>query len=206
MLRVPRFRFRPGHADGLHLDLWHGGINIVRDGGSYSYADAVQNGFYQGAGGHSTVIFDERDQMPRVGRFLFGKWLFSNMRAPQKNDRLGEDTFEGAYTDWLGASHRRMVSFKESSLIVRDAVSGFKRQAVVNWRLCPGEWLLKGDRAESAAMLIEFSSDQPLEARLTESRESRFYLDEASLPVLQISLGAPGEVTTQFHFRQSQIS
>ena len=37
MLRYPRFRYRPGHADALHLDLWLGDRNILRDGGTYSY-------------------------------------------------------------------------------------------------------------------------------------------------------------------------
>ena len=43
MLRYPRFRYRPGHADALHLDLWLGDRNILRDGGTYSY-NADENG------------------------------------------------------------------------------------------------------------------------------------------------------------------
>ena len=35
MLRYPRFRFRPSQADVLHLDLWIGAENILRDGGSF---------------------------------------------------------------------------------------------------------------------------------------------------------------------------
>ncbi len=37
LVRFARFRFRPSHADCLHLDLWHGGQNILRDGGTFSY-------------------------------------------------------------------------------------------------------------------------------------------------------------------------
>ena len=37
LLRLPTYRFRPVHADPLHFDLWHGGVNLLRDGGSYAY-------------------------------------------------------------------------------------------------------------------------------------------------------------------------
>src|SRR5262249_18550451 len=36
-MRFPRFKFRPGHADALHLDLWVRGRNVLLDGGTYSY-------------------------------------------------------------------------------------------------------------------------------------------------------------------------
>ena len=34
--RYPRFRFRPSQADALQVDPWLGGINHLRDAGSYS--------------------------------------------------------------------------------------------------------------------------------------------------------------------------
>jgi hypothetical protein len=39
LLRAPTARFRPSHADALHVDLWWKGKNILRDGGTYAYAD-----------------------------------------------------------------------------------------------------------------------------------------------------------------------
>ena len=33
LLRYPRFRFRPSQADALHVDLWAGGDNHLRDAG-----------------------------------------------------------------------------------------------------------------------------------------------------------------------------
>jgi Heparinase II/III-like protein len=204
LLRIPRFTFRPGHADGLHLDVWHEGINVLRDSGSYSYADTGRNGFYSGTAAHSTVTFDNRDQMPRIGRFLFGKWLFARVQPVQADIAAGEDVFWGEYKDWQGASHRRQVSSTENHLTVCDAVSGFKHQAIVNWRLCPGPWRLEGNQLENGQMKIEFESSQPFEARLADSSESRFYLHEATLPVLQIVLNRPGSVTTKFYLKQSR--
>jgi Heparinase II/III-like protein/Heparinase II/III N-terminus len=203
LLRIPRFRFRPGHADGLHLDVWHQGENVVRDGGSFSYADLHRNSFYAGTGAHSTVVFDNRDQMPRIGRFLFGRWLYSNVPPAESDSASGEDKFWGEYRDWTGACHRRDVAFTGGSLSVSDAVSGFTHQAVVNWRLCPGEWAIAGNRAESEYMIIEFESSQPFEARLTETFESRYYLQETKLPALEIAIRQPGIVTTRMLFKKS---
>jgi Heparinase II/III-like protein len=203
LLRIPRFKFRPGHADGLHLDCWHRGINVLRDGGSFSYADSERNGFYSGTGAHSTVVFDGRDQMPRIGRFLFGRWLFSTVPPPKGESASGEDSFWGEYRDWAGAHHRRVVAFTGRGLRVSDTVSGFRQEAVVNWRLCPGDWTIAGNRAESGSVTIEFESTQPVDARLAETFESRCYLQETKLQALQITIRQPGTVTSRILFKQS---
>ncbi|HPB74801.1 MAG TPA: heparinase II/III-family protein, partial [Chromatiaceae bacterium] len=76
LLRYPRFRFRPSQADALHVDLWVKGQNLLRDAGSFSYNmgdDWLR--YFSGTAGHNTIQFDDRDQMPRLSRFLFGDWL-----------------------------------------------------------------------------------------------------------------------------------
>ncbi|MGH8021487.1 MAG: heparinase II/III domain-containing protein, partial [Opitutaceae bacterium] len=55
VMRYPRFRFRPGHADALHLDLWLSGENLLRDGGSYSYnSEAEWMSYFPGTASHNT--------------------------------------------------------------------------------------------------------------------------------------------------------
>ena len=76
VLRYPRFRFRPSQADALHFDLWLGDRNLLRDAGTFSYNDPeAREDFFAGTAAHNTVQFDDRDQMPRLGRFLFADWL-----------------------------------------------------------------------------------------------------------------------------------
>ena len=97
MLRYPRFRYRPGHADALHLDLWLGDRNILRDGGTYSYnAERKWLNYFSGTQSHNTMQFDDLDQMPRLGRFLFGDWL--------KTSSLEGTRQEGGATNF-GAGH-----------------------------------------------------------------------------------------------------
>ncbi len=67
-------RFRPAQADLLHLELWHGDTALLRDGGSGSYNPPAGCGWWTaalaGTAGHNTIMFDGREQMPRVSRFL----------------------------------------------------------------------------------------------------------------------------------------
>ena len=60
----------------MHVDLWLGGTNVLRDGGSYSYNISNEiTKYYNGVSSHNSIQFDDRDQMPVLGRFLFGSWL-----------------------------------------------------------------------------------------------------------------------------------
>ena len=34
---APQAPARPSQADALHLDLWHRGVNLLRDAGTFSY-------------------------------------------------------------------------------------------------------------------------------------------------------------------------
>ena len=70
-----RFHHRPSHADLLHVDVWWRGINVAQDAGTYSYnpSPLMRAGLEQTAF-HNTVSIDGRDQMTRVGRFLWLPW------------------------------------------------------------------------------------------------------------------------------------
>ena len=79
ILRYPKFRYRPGQSDALHIDLWFRGTNLLGDAGSYSYYSKPDlSEYFSGTIAHNTVQFDDRDQMPRLSRFLFGGWLKTN--------------------------------------------------------------------------------------------------------------------------------
>jgi hypothetical protein len=72
-LRASRFKFRPAHADQLHVDLWAYGENILRDAGTYQYnGDPPWDNPLSQTAVHNTVEIAGQDQMLRAGRFL---WL-----------------------------------------------------------------------------------------------------------------------------------
>ena len=79
LFRYPNYQFRPSHSDALHIDFWLRGQNLFRDSGTYGYfSKDISDSYFESTEAHNTVQFDYRDQMPRLGRFLYGKWIETN--------------------------------------------------------------------------------------------------------------------------------
>ena len=209
MMRYPRFRFRPGHADALHLDLWLGDRNILRDGGTYSYkAEQKWLNYFSGTQSHNTVQFDDRDQMPRLSRFLFGDWLkTSDLEDVQEED--GKTNFGAGYVCHKGTAHHRKISFSPNSLTVVDEVKGFNKKAELRWRLAPGEWELveeggsvKTRSQDFPGFVLSVSSDEPyVRCALKEGWESLHYFEKTPLPVLEIETAVSCRLTTEIRWK-----
>ena len=177
-------RFRPAHADLLHLDVWVGSVNLLRDGGSGSYnppADAAWRGVdLAAARSHNLITFDDAEPMPRVTRFLFACWPRARLLP------------EGAATrDARGMAHARAVTLARNGVRITDRIAGPFRHATLRWRLAPGDWRLAGDAAEGCGARIAISADAPLRLRLTEGWESPAYGTLAPVPVLEAMVAAP---------------
>ena len=209
MLRYPRFKFRPSHADVLHVDFWLGGENLLRDAGTFSYnTDANWQRYFGGTAGHNTVQFDDRDQMPRLGRFLFGNWLKASTLEPLREDAQASH-FGAGYRDSLGGMHRRKLSLHENHLQIVDHIGGFTRKAVLRWRLPPGDWHLSKTHAEHSnqgfslddrnGLALKVASTVPiLRCGIVDGWESRHYLQKTFVPVLEIEVSQRGVLTTDF--------
>lgn len=198
LLRAPNARFRPAHADALHLDLWWRGKNLLRDGGTYSYAGggAVSQELASVAG-HNTQEFDGRDQMPRLGRFLYGGWVRVAGEPAIATSGAGQ-SWAGSYTDVWGARHERVVTLGDDTLSVRDHVQGFNRSAVLRWRLAPGNWSPNETGCASTLGRLRVESSVPIHRMSLESGwESRHYLEKSAVPVLEVEVAqSPAVLTT----------
>lgn len=201
VLRFPRFRFRPSQADALHLDLWLGSRNILRDAGTFSYnADAFSLNYFPGTISHNTVQFDDRDQMPRLSRFLFGSWLKTSYLEPITKHDDGM-TCAAGYVDGHHAMHNRHIRLKEHSITVNDRIEGFRNRAVLRWRLEPGQWHADGNRLSNGRHVIEVCGSMPiLRFELVTGWESRYYFVKDSVPVLEIEVDQAGLLTTEYHW------
>lgn len=201
MMRFPRFRFRPSHADALHVDLWVDGENHLPDAGTYSYnADARWVAYFPGTASHNTIQFDSHDQMPRVGRFLFANWLETDHLEPVA-EHEGALSFAAGYTDAYGASHRRVIRVRPGRLTVEDAVSGSFRVATIRWRLSPGNWKVDAGGAEDAErrLSVRVNSTVDIERpRLVQGFQSTYYGRMTAAPVLEVDMHAPGAITTNY--------
>lgn len=112
--RCASFRHRPSHADLLHVDLWWRGINIALDPGTFSYNSPApwDNGLATTAN-HNVVTVDGRDQMDKVGRFLWLPWAQATARYDETS-RLGFFAYwEGEHNGYerleYPATHRRGI-------------------------------------------------------------------------------------------------
>lgn len=203
MLRYPRFRFRPSQADALHLDLWVGCVNLLRDAGSYSYnTDPVWLNYFGGTPSHNTVEFDGRDQMPRISRFLFGDWLETTdlEDVATANDVL---TFAAGYRDRQQARHLRRITLSESALQVEDQLAGFTSKAVLRWRLMPGSWRADGNRLVSGSHSLTVHGTMPIvRFELVKGWESRHYLEKTPCPVLEVEVRQPGTLNSNYRWAE----
>lgn len=201
VLRYPRFRFRPGQADALHLDLWHDGRNLLCDAGSFSYnVESEWLNYFPGTASHNTVQFDDRDQMPRLSRFLFGDWLRTcNLEPLARGD--GVVTCAAGYRDGKGATHNRHIVLGANSLQVRDDISGFTGKAILRWRLRPGGWVMDGNGVSNGTQRLSVAANVDIvRCELVEGWESRYYLEKTPLPVLEVEVATAGVLITEYHW------
>lgn len=202
LFRYPRFRFRPGHADALHVDLWLGGENILRDGGTFSYNTREPwQSYFPGVEAHNTIQFDQREPMPRISRFLFGEWLKTSNFEPLEVARGGQRVAAG-YRDYLGASHERRLNVLDGRLQIEDSIAGFAENAILRWRLKPGDWTLSGQAATLGGLKIEVQADAPISRmELVEGWESRYYHQKTPLPVLEVEVASAGRIVTDITWK-----
>lgn len=201
LLRYPRFRFRPSQADALHVDLWFQGRNLLRDAGTFSYnTEARWMNYFPGTASHNTVQFDDRDQMPRLSRFLFGGWLKTTVFKSLSRTSEGQ-TVTAGYKDRYNARHTRTVYLSTGLLRVTDEVTGFKEKAVLRWRLEPGDWEMTNGLLANGSHTIRVVGDIPIKrCELVQGWESRFYQDKQSVPVLEVEVNQPCILTTEYRW------
>ena len=196
VFKRPFFKFRPSHSDALHVDLWIGGKNILRDGWSYSYNTTTEkSSYYCGVASHNSIQFDSRDQMPKVGRFLFGSWL----KEIEFHCDSSKHSFmiSAAYRDYLDSFHKRELFISSNKVIVKDQYSGIKQNAQLKWRLNPNQFKFDSGISKKNEINIDITSRIITgDFNLSAEFESRFYLTESSLPVISNTLNRSGNFIT----------
>lgn len=199
-LRYPRFRFRPSQADLLHMDLWVDGLNLLRDAGTFSYnAEPETSGYFAGTASHNTVQFDGRDQMPRLGRFLFGAWPKARRVVFVSN---GETLrCAAAYTDHRGARHHREILLRSHGFTCTDTIDGRFDAAVLRWRLLPDAYRLENHRLSSNKMRLSINcNDSDIRISLTNACESRYYMHREQIQTLEIAFNHSCKIVTTGEF------
>lgn len=156
-IRCASFRDRPGQADMLHADLWWRGKNIACDAGTFSYnSPEPWNNPLAHTAYHNTVTVDDRDQMDRVGRFLWLPWLQGKVRCITRSSAGHLAYWEGSHDGYARLTspvdqRRGILQLgDESWLVVDHLVSSSSHSYRLHWLLPDMEhtWL------EAQGMLI----------------------------------------------------
>lgn len=199
VLRYPRFRFRPSQADALHLDFWNNGINLLRDAGTFSYNDD-RSEWFSSTAAHNTIEFDQRDQMPRLSRFLFGDWLEAEAVELVHSEGASVKA-AAAYTDGQGFRHHREITLSPNELTCRDSISGQFRTAHLRWRLPSCEWEQFGHtlRSSDCTIAIEINGSLVMPA-LETTLESRYYQHQSEISLLSVRVDRPSTLLTKVKF------
>jgi hypothetical protein len=117
MVVLKDYRTRPCHMDGLHIDLWHNGINIFCDSGTYSYASDIGHSMVLTAA-HNTVQIDNKEQMRKRGPFMLYNWTSA------KDIEFSDDSFLGTMVSKNGYEHTRCVKKTKSGYLITDQICG----------------------------------------------------------------------------------
>lgn len=117
MLVLQDYRSRPAHMDQLHADLWVRGINVLCDGGTFSYAESLGRELIAN-GSHNTAVYDGRLQMKQKGPFFLYGWT---ERGQIRGDR---DSFYGEMQSKNGYTHSRAVKMIPGGYRVTDCIKG----------------------------------------------------------------------------------
>ena len=199
LMSYPRYDFRPSQADPLHVDLWVDGVNLLCDGGSFSYnVDAQTSDYFCGIQSHNTVQFDNYQPMPRISRFLFGDWLQASDIRYDASKRAAS----ASYVDRYGAKHSRKITLHEKKFVIEDTIEGFKDKAILRWRLVSKPWIVteNGVEYENHRICVDCCASNHQDLRLSKGAVSRHYYCEETIPVLEVEIHTPTTITTEYHF------
>lgn len=110
-------RKRPGHMDQMHIDLWVNDINVLCDGGTYSYASIVGQQLIDNRA-HNTVVVEGRKQMSIRPPFMIYDWPKRLQISANGSKIVAKSKFKTGYT------HTRIVKKADYGYEVIDTVDG----------------------------------------------------------------------------------
>lgn len=117
MVVLQDFKSRPAQMDQLHIDLWHRGVNVFCDSGSYSYASEIGKEMTL-TSAHNTVKLENKEQMKKYGTFLIYDW--TKKENVSHNDR----SFTGTMISKNSYVHTRSIEKKQAGYSIVDVVKG----------------------------------------------------------------------------------
>lgn len=196
LLRFPYFKFRPSHNDVFHFDLWHKGENILCDAGSYSYNPPIKERTIdlKSVKHHNTVCFDDNEQMPKLSRFLLGKWLKVHTVGDIKSSPNGSISWEGSYFDNYKNIHQRKIVAENNIWIIEDTLEGNFNHAIIGFNINTLDCVL--DKNKLSSPFGVFVLPKHTVSSINETYISEYYFRKRKVTRLNIKVSKPGKYKT----------
>ncbi len=137
-LRAAYYLSRPAHADQLQVDIWHQGINVALDPGTFQYnAPPPWENSLAATCVHNTLTLNDQDQMTRAGKFLWLDW------AQSRVEDVSTDLVSAIHFGYrkIGVLHHRSLQKgQQPGWIITDELLPTRQpapkvKAVLNWLL-----------------------------------------------------------------------
>lgn len=110
------YKSRPAHMDQLHIELWHKGINVFCDNGTFSYASNLGQEL-SSTSSHNTIKVLGLEQMNKQGAFMVTNW------TKRTKAKWSDISFSGVLYSQNGYKHKRNILLNGTSYIIEDLVS-----------------------------------------------------------------------------------
>lgn len=183
---LPNDKFRPNSCDAFHLDLWVDGKNWLSDQGTYSYNAGEQTDAFKSVQSHNTVQYGLVEQMPKLGRFLYGNWLTTEF-SEIKDKEMETNVWEGSYTFKGKYKHTRKVTLHDNSLEVLDSIKSTSNE------LMHLRWHSSIDL--SGRIYAIDANKTPIDYNVTIGQCSNYYLEKHETNVYHYSSSIKGVKT-----------
>lgn len=181
MLCLHDYKSRPAHMDQLHIDLWHKGVNVFCDCGTYSYASELGRELSM-TSAHNTAKVEGLEQMDKKGAFLVYNW------TKREKATFKDGYFEGTMASKKGYRHTRKVVKTTTGYVIDDHVAG-KASKVEYLFHTPCDFTIESNRVKlfSEGMHIcNLIAQQESQIEIRKASRSLFYLKEETINLISI--------------------
>lgn len=180
MIVLNKYHSRPAHMDQLHIDLWVHGINVLCDGGTFSYADETGKKLVLNES-HNTAVYEKVPQMNTEGAFMIYDWTSSKLIEYSSN------SFCGMIRSKNGYSHKRKIKTGKNIYQIWDQIKGKKGERFEIRFHTPCEILKDHDRVQLLHQGKTVCTIRPHGIfRILETSRSLYYLKEEKLHCIAV--------------------
>lgn len=205
MIRCHTYRDRPAHVDLLHVDLWHKGVNVLGDSGTYKYYvtdNPALERYFKDIPAHNTIELDDASPLNLVSRFLWSPWPKARCIEHHSHRWIGEH-YAYRRRPWH-IVHRRSIELTDARTwrIVDDLIGTGRRKVTLRWHMGEGACRLAdnhhGATLELPGLRMELCVEGPsgLRVELAEGIfepnrvagwSSEYYGERRPRPMLEVS-------------------